>query len=335
MSSRLFIGGISYDTTKQDLHEYFSRFGHISDCSLVYNRFTGISKGYGFIRIKDKPVANIILDHGKHYIKGRLVDVDEALDGEASAPDHLITKGLRRLFVGGLSMNVTVHHLLDYFSTFGKVLNAFKITDPTTKIERNFGYVEFERVEDAQVALNYKPHVVKGHKLTLQNHKTGLKNSIFLLKKNRRQKLTGAESPSASFQAFSSEKPSQRNPTLSHLEPEQNFRFTHSATTQTDTSAHSQLLDYPAPAGVPRKRHPPGHEAAEKNADSGKKEPATPSLQSSKKPSPKYQRFKIFYRHLRRLASLTSSVPEAADNSTYHFNMESSVSFMNRYRHPY
>ncbi len=334
MSSRLFIGGISYDTTKQDLHEYFGRFGHIADCSIVYNRATGISKGYGFIKIKDRPVANIILEHGKHYIKGRLVDVDQALDGEAKAPDHLITKGLRRLFVGGLSTHVKVKDLLDYFSTFGKVLNAFKISDPTTKTERNFGYVEFERVDDAQVALNFKPHVVKGHKLTLQNHKTGLKNSLVLLKKNRCQKRAGAEASSASLQASSSEKPLQRNPTLAHLESEQSFRLVHSATTQTDTTAQSRLLDYPTPTAPIQKRQA-NPKAADKNASSGKTETSSPGLQSSNKSSPKCQRFKIFYRHLRRLASLTSSMPQAADNSTYHFNMESNPSFMRRTQQPY
>ena len=332
MSSRLFIGGISYDTTKHDLQEYFSRFGYITDCSIIYNKSTGISKGYGFIKIKDRPVANTILEHGKHYIRGRLVDVDEALDGEAAAPNHLITKGLRRLFVGGLNSQITVRHLLEYFSTFGKVLNIFKIADPISKVERNFGYVEFEKVEDAQVALNFKPHVVKGHKLNLQNHKSGLKNSIVLIKKNRHQQMYGVESQSTSVQAFASEKPSKQNATLSHLEPEKSIRLKHSATTQTDTSAQSLHLDYPRTTGSSHKRHPVP-EAADKPADSGNKQTTPLGSQSSKKIIS--QRFKIFYRHLRRLASLTNSMPHAADNNSYHFNRESTLSFMKRTKNPY
>lgn len=49
MSNRLFIGGLSWDTTKEGLKEAFSKFGEVTDAHVVTDRDTGKSRGFGFI----------------------------------------------------------------------------------------------------------------------------------------------------------------------------------------------------------------------------------------------------------------------------------------------
>ena len=333
MSSRLFIGGISYDTTESDLQEYFSSFGSINSCTIVYNRCTGISKGYGFLKVNGMSVVAKILASEKYLIKGRLVDVSKALDKEKMEPSyHLLTKGFRRLFVGGLSHKISTHHLLDYFSLFGTVLNAFKISDPIAKVDKNFGYVEFETIEAAQLALNTTPHNLFGHKLNVQNHKSGLKASLQLHMKNRKHlnsKVDGKstlllQSPSgktrrpAALAQFDSVSPDTEDHTKYSREKKRE------PTTISMSSSKLSATARPTEAKRSSKFFSDHHEC------SSKIKSGSLNTQSSTNSQPGSHRFRIFYRHLRRLGALTSECPAATDNDSYCFNLESRLSYIQR-----
>jgi RNA recognition motif-containing protein len=130
---KLFIGGISPETSEEDLHEYFRAYGRLTDYKIVYDKHTGISKGYGFISCENRRMHDRILERKKHFIRGRLVDINKALERNCSIPEDIINKGFRKLFVGGLLPNVGDDHLSAYFARFGRVLNAYVIYDPRTK----------------------------------------------------------------------------------------------------------------------------------------------------------------------------------------------------------
>ncbi|KAL9240100.1 hypothetical protein vseg_014358 [Gypsophila vaccaria] len=58
MSTKLFIGGLSYGTDDNSLREAFSAFGEVADVKVIIDRETGRSRGFGFVNFADAESAN-------------------------------------------------------------------------------------------------------------------------------------------------------------------------------------------------------------------------------------------------------------------------------------
>ena len=58
MSTRLFVGNLSPDTSGDELRELFSEVGEVDSCQLITDRDSGRSKGFAFIEMKSTDNAN-------------------------------------------------------------------------------------------------------------------------------------------------------------------------------------------------------------------------------------------------------------------------------------
>lgn len=56
-STRLFVGGLSWDTQEEGLRQAFSEFGEITDAVVIFDRQTGRSRGFGFVTYADGDAA--------------------------------------------------------------------------------------------------------------------------------------------------------------------------------------------------------------------------------------------------------------------------------------
>jgi RNA recognition motif-containing protein len=79
MSKKLFIGGLSWNTTEHDLRQSFEKFGHVEDAIIITDRETGRSRGFGFVTFSDEAAAmeSISMLNGTE-LDGRTINVNEA-----------------------------------------------------------------------------------------------------------------------------------------------------------------------------------------------------------------------------------------------------------------
>lgn len=73
----IYIGNFSYDITGDDLKEVFGVFGHVETVKVIRDKFTGDSKGFGFVEMPNKTEAQAAI-LGVTEVKGKRVTINEA-----------------------------------------------------------------------------------------------------------------------------------------------------------------------------------------------------------------------------------------------------------------
>ena len=71
---KLFLGGLSWDTTQETLLRYFTRFGEVIDCVVMKNAETGRSRGFGFVTFADPGNIDAVIATCPHNLDGRTID---------------------------------------------------------------------------------------------------------------------------------------------------------------------------------------------------------------------------------------------------------------------
>ncbi|HHD92535.1 MAG TPA: RNA-binding protein [Candidatus Portnoybacteria bacterium] len=79
MGNKLYVGNLSYDTTDEGLKELFSTVGTVVSATIITDKFSGRSKGFGFVEMSSSEEAQKAKDelNGKD-LDGRNINVDEA-----------------------------------------------------------------------------------------------------------------------------------------------------------------------------------------------------------------------------------------------------------------
>ena len=75
----IFVGNLSYQVTEADLRGAFEKFGEVSSASIIMDKMTGRSRGFGFVEMPDKAQAEAAIRelHLKE-LQGRAITVNEA-----------------------------------------------------------------------------------------------------------------------------------------------------------------------------------------------------------------------------------------------------------------
>ena len=86
MAAKLYIGGLSYSTTSETLREFFAQSGNVQSATVITDRFSGQSRGFGFVEMATTEEAqNAISQLNGRELDGRRITV-EISNPQASRP---------------------------------------------------------------------------------------------------------------------------------------------------------------------------------------------------------------------------------------------------------
>ncbi len=79
MSNKLYVGGLPYETTEDALKDLFAEAGTVASATIIVDKISGRSKGFGFVEMSSEEEAQKAIDtlNGKEF-GGRTIVVDEA-----------------------------------------------------------------------------------------------------------------------------------------------------------------------------------------------------------------------------------------------------------------
>ena len=75
----IYVGNLSYEVTQEDLQQAFEAFGQVESVNIIKDKYSGQSKGFGFVEMPAKAEAqSAINDLNGKELKGRTLNVSEA-----------------------------------------------------------------------------------------------------------------------------------------------------------------------------------------------------------------------------------------------------------------
>ncbi|HPD19892.1 MAG TPA: RNA-binding protein [Candidatus Pacearchaeota archaeon] len=79
MAKKLYVGGLPYSTSEESLKQYFSQAGTVESTAIITDKFSGKSKGFGFVEMSSDEEAQTAIEmfNGKEF-EGRNLTVNEA-----------------------------------------------------------------------------------------------------------------------------------------------------------------------------------------------------------------------------------------------------------------
>lgn len=207
---KLFIGGLSRNTTDKELRDHFGKFGEIESISVKVDPHTGISRGFAFMVFTNPKTIDKLLASGEHYINKRKVhdhvecssvnniklhyfysiakDIDDAYAScSLSLQPYIFTQLLLfiqvdpkrvskkpqhgKIFVGGLTPDISDDDIKSYFSQYGTIVELQAPFDKVKNQRKGFCFITFDSKEVVYKLLKTPKQTINGKEVDVKKVK--------------------------------------------------------------------------------------------------------------------------------------------------------------------
>ncbi|KAK9672941.1 hypothetical protein RND81_12G136000 [Saponaria officinalis] len=179
---KLFIGGISWETTEEKLMDYFGNYGDVVQANIMREKCSGRPRGFGFVHFSNPMAIDKVLQD-KHTLDGRVVEAKRAMSKEDQQNTTRSGKTgnnsgrnggvggntkTKKIFVGGLPPSLTDEGFRQYFKSFGHVTDVVIMYDQSTQRPRGFGFVSFDSEDAVDRVLQNTFHDLDGKQVEVK-----------------------------------------------------------------------------------------------------------------------------------------------------------------------
>ncbi|XP_047456137.1 heterogeneous nuclear ribonucleoprotein A3 isoform X3 [Mugil cephalus] len=159
---KLFIGGLSFETTEESLRAHFEQWGTLTDCVVMRDPSSKRSRGFGFVTYSSVREVDDAMKARPHKVDGRVVEPKRAVSREdSSRPGAHLT--VKKIFVGGIKEDTEECHIREYFEKYGKIECIEIMEDRLTGKKRGFCFVSFDDHDTVDKIVGQKFHTINFH----------------------------------------------------------------------------------------------------------------------------------------------------------------------------
>lgn len=150
-----------------DLYKYFTSRGYkVQKSKVVLDKNTSKPRGYGYLTFYTQEEADRVIKEMNNTV----------LEGQAIRLSHQIQKGEQKydekanILIKNIGKDVTQQDIFGAFSQFGNIISC-KLESYPDGTSRGFAYIQFEKVEEADKAIEQMNGTeLKGQKLSVNRH---------------------------------------------------------------------------------------------------------------------------------------------------------------------
>uniref|UniRef100_UPI0035902917 heterogeneous nuclear ribonucleoprotein A/B-like n=1 Tax=Myxine glutinosa TaxID=7769 RepID=UPI0035902917 len=144
---KIYVGGLSKETSMEPLKDYFSQFGEVVACTIKMDPRTRRSRGFGFVLFRSAATVDEVLDLKNHQLHGRKIYPKRA--------EPINKCPLKQIFVDGVRPDIDEDKIWESFSNFGKVQAVHRPWDVRSGEPRHLCFVTFEDKASVWRAMNW------------------------------------------------------------------------------------------------------------------------------------------------------------------------------------
>jgi len=167
---KLFVGGLSWQTTEDGLQRYFQGLGlGVERALIMREKISGRSRGFGFVILQQQDMLDKALSLPLQ-LDGRKIEAKRAISKRDIEKSH-------KIFVGGIPVSMSQPDFKKFFENFGALSDCQIMMERDSGRSRGFGFVTFE-LESAMEKVLATQHSIQGKPVEVKRAEPKKKSEV-------------------------------------------------------------------------------------------------------------------------------------------------------------